>query len=43
MKLIIFFALKLKVKLSSVKLLRNKYAGEQSICNYYKTVLQGSL
>lgn len=43
MKLIRFFASGLTVKLSSIKLSRNKCAGEQSISNYHKAILQGSL
>jgi hypothetical protein len=43
MKLIRFFSLELKVKLSSIKLTRNKSAGEESISNYSKGVLQCSL
>lgn len=41
MKLIRLSALELKVKLCSIKLARNKYAGE-SVSNYHKAVLQVS-
>lgn len=42
MKIIRFFSLELRVKLSSVELTRDKYAGEQSISNYGGAVVQHS-